>query len=458
MKIGLLPLYFHGYDESSPHVRPRLEAFYEEIAELFVERQMTVEKSGFCRLKSEFEQTVMKFEQAGVDAIVTLHMAYSPSAESVEVLASTSLPIIVLDTTQTLEFTPMQDPGEVMYNHSVHGVIEMCNMLKRYGKPYAIAAGHYRESDCIDRVCGHVRAAATATALQKAHVGILGGAVESIGDLTVDPKEIKERFHITVEKMDPRLLALLRQELTQEELTAEKIENTERFAFDTQINQEEYEQALMDGLALRGCIREKGYTAITANVQKIGPEAGLDTMPFIEICKAMERGIGYAGEGDVLNAAFNGALLASYPDTGFVEIFCPDWKNDMVFLSHTGEVNFRIVDGTPFVCCSGKAVDKRNPYAGYARMKGGKGVYVNIIRGKDDYQLLLSPAEMVSFDTDNFPRSICGWMKPAQGSVAEFLEALSNNGASRHSSFVYGATVEELIFMGSLLSLKTVVI
>ena len=123
-----------------------------------------------------------------------------------------------------------------------------------------------------------------------------------------------------------------------------------------------------------------------------------------------------------------------------------------------GEVNYRTVDGKPLVCRKGKAVDKRNPYAGCARMKGGKGVYVNISRGKAGYQLLLASAEMVSFEEDNFPCRIRGWVKPAGGSLAEFLEKLSSHGASRHSSFVYGATVEELAFFGRLLSLKTVII
>ena len=42
MKIGLLPLYIALYDESSPHCRPRLEAFYKRIAKAFEEREIEV--------------------------------------------------------------------------------------------------------------------------------------------------------------------------------------------------------------------------------------------------------------------------------------------------------------------------------------------------------------------------------------------------------------------------------
>lgn len=458
MKIGLLPLYIELYDIITPDRRIRLKEFYEEIAEQFARRGVNVEKAEFCRLKPEFEQAITGFEREQVDAIVTLHMAYSPSLESIEALVSTKLPIIVLDTTQTLEFTPEQNPLEIGYNHGIHGVMDMCSMLKRCGKPYAIAAGHYQESDCIDRVCGYVRAAIAATALSGAQVGLINGSFEGMEDFAVAPEELEKRFHIKVEKVTPDLLIKQREELSQGDIDAEMAENVARFDFDEGVIPEEYRQAIIDCLALRSCIQKKGYTAFSVNFQKIGIECGMEVMPFLECCKAMARGIGYAGEGDALTAAFTGALLAAYPETNFVEIFCPDWKNDMLFLSHMGEVNYRITDGRPLISRKGDAVDKRNPYAGYARMKGGEGVYVNISRGKEDYQLLLAPAQMISTATDNFPRSMRGWMKPAAGTTAEFLEGLSRNGATHHSSFVYGATVEELMFFGQLLSLETVVI
>ena len=65
---------------------------------------------------------------------------------------------------------------------------------------------------------------------------------------------------------------------------------------------------------------------------------------------------------------------------------------------------------------------------------------------------------MLSYEEDNFAGSMRGWMKPANVTTAEFLEKLSINGATHHSSFVYGATIEELKYFGALLSMKVVVI
>lgn len=459
MKIGLLPLYIQLYDETSPDLRSRLEAFYEKIATEFSLRGILVEKTVFCRKKPEFEQAISSFEEAEVDALVTLHMAYSPSLESIDALTGTSLPIIILDTTETLEFTPEQDPGEIMYNHGIHGVMDLCSMLKRYDKAYAIAAGHYLESDCIDRACGYVRAAKAAASLQKARVGLVGGAFDGMGDFAVALEELKERFHITVEHIAPEVLEEYNRRLTQDILSAELAENETRFGFAPEIIPEEYIQSVRSGLALRACIEAKDYSAFSVNFLKVGEKCGLPSMPFLECCKAMERGIGYAGEGDALTAAFTGALLSAYPEAGFIEIFCPDWKNNMLFLSHMGEVNYRLADSKPFICRAGTNFTQgSNPYIGYARMKGGKGVYVNVSRGKEDYRLFLAPAEMLSFNKDHFTYSIRGWMRPEHLTTAEFLEAHSRHGATHHSIFVYDATVEELSFFGQLLSMETIIV
>jgi len=182
MKIGFLPLYVKLYDDIVPELRPRLESFYDEIADIFTSKGAEVVKAPFCRLETEFKDSVKLFEENNVDAIVTLHMAYSPSLECVDALVNTKLPIVVLDTTSTLEFTNMQDPGEIMYCHGVHGVMDMCSMLTRRGKDYAIAAGHYKESNVIDKALGFVKAAKAAKSLNNSKVAMIGGLFDGTQD------------------------------------------------------------------------------------------------------------------------------------------------------------------------------------------------------------------------------------------------------------------------------------
>lgn len=456
MKIGYLPLYIKLYDDIGVK-RDVLLAFYNDTAKMFEERGIEVVKTDICRIKPEFDEAISSFEEAEVDAIVTWHAAYSPSLEAIEALTKTKLPIIIFDSTPTLTFTPEQGDGDLMWNHGIHGVMDLCSMFTRYGKPYAIAAGHYLESDCVDRVCGFVRAAIAARKLGEMKVGLVGGGFDGMGDFAVEPKELKKRFGINVEIIKPKLMEEIRKTVTKDEVAAEIALEKEKYDFDDSVVMEEYEEFVSCCLGLRKCLAKEGYTAFSANFLNV---EGAGTMPFTECCKQMEKGIGYAGEGDALTAAFTGAFLSSYPETNFVEIFCPDWKNNNVFMSHMGEMNYRIADCKPLIARTGTTYVKGvMPYAGYARMKGGKGVYINISRDKDDYKMVIAPAEMLDAKNDNFPRTMRGWMKPEScESTAEFLEKLSKNGATHHSTFVYGATVEEAEYFASLLSLKTVVI
>lgn len=455
MKIGYLPLYIKLYDEIGTK-RDVMQKFYEETAEMFREKGLAVVTSDFCRVASEFKETVKRFEDENVDAIVTWHAAYSPSLESIEVLANTHLPVIVFDSTPTEVFD--MDAilaGAISWNHGIHGVMDMCSMLKRYGKPYAIAAGHYLDGKCIDRVIGFVRSAVAARSLNGMKVGLVGGSFKGMGDFLVEPAELKHRFGITVENVDKAYLASLVEGITEEEIDDELADDRNAYDFADNIVEDEYRSYTASCLALRKAVMEKEYDAFSVNFLDV---EGIGTMPFTEACKSMANGIGYAGEGDALTASFTGALLSGYPETSFVEIFCPDWSNNTLFLSHMGEMNYRIIEGKPYLSRTGSAYVKGTmPYAGYSCMKAGKGVYVNVSRDKDDYQLLITPCEMVN-ETETKKKNVMrGWMKP-EYDVATFLENLSKNGATHHSSFVYGATVEEIEFFAALLSIKSVVI
>ena len=455
MKIGFLPLYVKLYDDVTPHLRPEHEAFYAELTRIFEDKGATVVTAPFCRLANEFCAAVKHFEEEGVDAIVSLHMAYSPSLESIDALSATRLPLVVMDTTRALEFDNRQSPGEISFCHGIHGVMDMCSMLIRRGKDFAIAAGHYTESDVIDRTLGYVRAAIAASALGKAKVARVGGPFAGMGDFIVPFEEMKERFGIEAFDLNAEKMKEYAASVTEKEIEAERAENAERFDFSGEIIPEEYDATLRACLTMRKCVEGEGLTAFTATFLGMGKEqCGLEVMPFIECCKAMERGTGYAGEGDTLTAAFTGAFLQGYPKTTFCEIFCPDWKNSLVLLSHMGEVNYRIADTKPTVSrVKTNYAPTAFPYVGYTRMAGGEGVYVNVCRGKDDFKLVIFGTEMKSYNDDNFPTSMRGWMRTGE-SCASFLEGLSINGATHHSSFVYGATVDEIKFFAKLIGVE----
>jgi L-arabinose isomerase len=458
-KVGLLPLYIELYDNAWPELRTRVDGFYQQIASGLTDRGLEVSTVRVCRVRPEFEAATRKFEEEQVDAIVTLHLAYSPSLESSAALASTSIPIVVLDTTPTFSYGPGQDPQELFYNHGIHGVQDMCNLLLRNNKPFAVAAGHWQKSDVLDRVASLVRSARLAGSLRQARVGRLGPAFPGMGDFAVPPAKLKEALGIQTIEGNPALVRSLLAEVDDQAVAAEMASDRERFVVNG-LDPEVHRRSTQAGLAVRLWLEKEKLTAFTVNFMSVDKASGLPAMPFLEASKAMARGIGYAGEGDVLTAALVGAVASVYPESSFTEMFCPDWEGDQIFLSHMGEMNINLTASPPVLMEKPfPFTDVGNPAVAVGRFRAGEAVLVNLApAAADTYSLIVAPVVMQDVKgADRMADSIHGWFKAALP-VGEFLAEYSRAGGTHHSALVYGKMAEEMVCWGKLMLWNTVLL
>ncbi len=444
-RAGLLPLYLKLYDETSPQARKNHEAFVEKIAKALGDRGLEIEQTPVCRLEPEFADAVGDLERSGVDAIITLHLAYSPSEESIDPLSETYLPLVVLDTTVDADFGLDVDPARIMYNHGIHGVQDMANMLRRRGKHFEIVAGHWEESNVLDRCADQVRAARAATRFGSTRALRIGEAFKGMGDFSVPEKTLERALGISVKQMAAKELAPFVEKVPGDAVKNELERDNRDFVVDCPA--EVHERSVRLGLGLRACLREGGFSAFSMNFLAFNSAEGpVNTVPFLEISKAMSRGIGYAGEGDVLTASLVGALLSAWPKTTFTEIFCPDWSGNALFLSHMGEINPRVsaepalISEKPF-----PYTPAQNPAALACAPAPGEAVFVNLTPGpQDSFTLIAAPVEVLG-DADNpeMKNKIRGWMR-AEVPVAEFLERYSRAGGTHHSALLAGNRVEAL--------------
>ena len=334
-KVGLLPLYIKLYDDMWPEMRTRVDGFVQQIASALAERGLEVSPAPVCRLEPEFKVAIGTFEKAKMDAIITLHTAYSPSLKSSAALAATRLPVIVLDTTPTYGYGPHQDPVELLYNHGIHGVQDMCNLLLRNHKAFQIEAGHWEKSSVLDRVAGWARAARLAATIRQSRIGRLGPAFKGMGDFAVSTATLAKTLGVTTVAVELPLVAALAAKVPEKAVEAEMAADHKQFTVES-LKPDIHRRATQAGLAVRLWMEEEKLTGFTINFQVADKASGLPAMPFLEASKAMSRGIGYAGEGNVLNASLVGTLLQAYPETSFTEMFCPDWEGNQIFLSHMG--------------------------------------------------------------------------------------------------------------------------
>lgn len=460
IKVGYLPLYIKLYDDTSPHYRDPMVNYMQAMISMLESQGLEIVPADeVCRIKPEFDRAAEKFNAAGVAAVITQHLAYSPSLESIEALLKLNAPIIVFDT--TLDYDLVRSANydrRISANHGIHGVQDMCSLLKRHGKPYYLCVGHALHSEVLSEVVGMCRAAAAANAYRTMKVGSVGGSFPGMGDFLIPEERYRSQIGAEVSYMTPKVVTEYLAKVTEEETDAEIAMDAKKY--DVSVNQTEaYRLATKSGLAIRKWMQENGLGACTVNFLTLD-NCGLPKMPFPECCKIMERGQGYAGEGDVLTAGLVGALLSVYPNTTFTEMFCPDWERDILLLSHMAESNPNIALWKPVIRDLEFHYNRCGDTVGmYGCYRPGKVALVNLAPMRDTFTLIICTGEIedCGLPRGAYAAETQGWFKPSKPLPA-FLKEFSMAGGTHHSALIYDADVEELKAFGRMMGFDVEVI
>lgn len=435
MKIGFLPFYVELYEELLPEYHGVMQAFADRMAEKLGTRGFEVVPVPLCRVEREFAAAVIKFEDAGCQAIVTLHAAYSPSLESIGPLAATDIPLVVMDTTPDRAFG-FDCVDRLMNNHGIHGVQDFCNLLLQRGKRFLIRAGHHEAPDFFTRLENAVRAAGMAHAFTHARVGTVGGVFDGMGDFRI-PDGTFGMARVPFQAAGSPSAA---------EIAAEMEQDKAAFELAPGLSAESHRRTTECCLRLRKWIEANRLDAFTINFTRCTKTEGWAVVPFLECSKAMARGIGYAGEGDVLTALFCGVLMRIWKETTFSEMFCPDWAGNRIFVSHMGEINLNLLEQRPYLSTrEWRFGDAEDPALATGCLKSGGAILANLAPGPDGrFTLIAAEIELVAQKDKNLA-DMRGWFVPPRGmSVGAFLEAYSRQGGTHHLVLSYGGSAAEL--------------
>lgn len=453
--IGLLPLYLELYDRISPEKRKGFDEFLRAVSARLSNMGIDIIHSRVCRLKNEFREAAGVFKKNGADAVVTIHLAYSPSLEAADVLAESGIPVIIFDTTPDFEFGPAQSPERIMFNHGIHGVQDLCSMLTRKNSPFAIVAGHWKDGGTLERLLRKIQSARIASSFRKSRTGIIGSPFEGMGDFQVAPELVK-KLGITVIEAGKSELKNLLESITDDEIRDE-IERGKKLFTAGHLNDQLYKGTLLSCLTVRKWAKRKKLTSFTMNFMEFDGSF-LPSVPFLEAGMLMAEGLGYAGEGDVLTASLAGAVLSINKKATFTEMFCPDWSGGTIFMSHMGEVNISLLHH------KGRLAEKNFPYTETpppvtvsGRLKSGKAHIVNLAPlGDGKFRLLICRGSIPrATGKDNFEDAVRGWFKP-EIPLNAFLEKYSMLGGTHHSVLVYEGETDVFEGFGQFMGWETV--
>jgi L-arabinose isomerase len=234
----------------------------------------------------------------------------------------------------------------------------------------------------------------------------------------------------------------------------------DRAQFDLELTHpENHRPAARAALILNRWVEENALGAVSVNFTSVTVASGLPKMPFHGLSRLMAAGIGYAGEGDGLTASLVGALMRAYPETGFTEMFCPDWKRGVLLLSHMAEMNLALCASKPVMSdVPFPFTDAGDTVGAFGCLKPGGAVLVNLAPlSPDRFTLIAAEVDMLAPDWDEsaLHNQIRGWMKPRMP-LPDFLEWFSMAGGTHHSALVYGADIRAIEAFGRMMGFDVV--
>lgn len=446
LRIGLLPHYLALYDTALPDLLARQRIFADQLAAQLEGAGVSVLHAPVCRVAADYRQALTGLEAAGAQVILSLHLSYAPSLASIDALCASRLPLVLLDTTPDADFGLDAPLERLLANHGIHGVMDLASVMRRRGRAFSLIAGHlHQQPQTLPRLLAALRGAAAAAALRGMKVLRVGPTFEGMGDFQVEPALLAERFGLQVEEHGLQAIEPLAAAICEEAIDSELAEDRRRY--DGAVDEAAHRRSLRAGLGLRALLEQGDYGALSVNFQVFTQARGpLSVVPFLEVSKAMARGIGYAGEGDALTAALTAALLRAFPQTTFTEIFCPDWQGQALFLSHMAELNPTVMAERP------RLVQKPWPFSAAAdpvilagSLRAGTAWLLDLVLGPEaSFSLIAAPLTLLGDGRHpSMQDAIRGWARPRLP-LADFLEAYSLAGGTHHHALVYDQPAEAI--------------
>jgi L-arabinose isomerase len=339
-RVGLLGLMFDLYD-AWPELKPAMAGFGRELVETlapFAE----VDFPGICVNREDVGRTVAAFEAEGKDLLLVVLFTYAPSHIALTGLLHTRLPILIFNTQRLHAVGAETSSGDTTRNHGMHGVQDLANVLVRAGRPFHLVTGHYKDGRTLAEVKAWCDAARVAAHTRALRIGLVGYAMEGMGDFGLDETAFLTQVGVEVRRIAMKSLASRAQAASPAAIAAEMARDRERFEFAADISDAEHEASVRLEWALRETLAERGLHGFASHFLAVGHEGQLDTLPFLAAAKLLADGYGFGGEGDVTSAAAVCMMQALAGQANFTEMFTMDFAGNAALMMHMGEGNWRM--------------------------------------------------------------------------------------------------------------------
>ena len=454
-KAGVVFTLLKLYRETDADMPGRFARMWRGIVEEALSGSVELHFPSVAVGADEVAAAVASCEKADCDLLLILPMAYAPSGAARDALCAVKLPLLLVSTARDATLPYDMSTDHIMANHAMHGIQDLANVLARAGRAFEVVAGHFSDSAFRDRLVCCARAAAGARILQAGRVGRIGEPFKGMLDFSFDPKALAEKLGFETVELSPADLAQFAENVSPQRVDELYNWAKQEFDIDAGLTEKVFAISARWGLGLEDAVQTHELDAVTMNFVALSA-AGAGTMPFLGASRLMARGIGYAGESDVLTAALVAALARAVGDVTFTEMFCPDYERSEVLLSHMGECNYALANPRKPVRLIAKEFafgECAAPAVPVFQLRPGTVTLASLTEWPGEgSRLVVTRCEVV--DAPEHPNLDSPHARLNMGrDLGGFLEDYSRAGGTHHLALAYGDVREDLAVLTRLLGI-----
>lgn len=456
-KTGLLPLMLEMYKKYAPEIEKKQKPFITYIADN-LKKFSEVKIAPICSNRREVNSSIKDFEIENVDVLIVIFIAYATSISALNPLLETNIPILLFSTTPKSSMAQGMSMEDILLNHGVHGYMDLSNVLKRNRRPFQFASGGKDDSGVYLEIEQWTRAARVKKLLKGSNIGIAGYTFDGMGDFGIDTTSLNSEIGPEIKHIPLNILAERAKSLGDAEITIEIEKDRKKYTMDQSIDIDIHRESLRIFLGLSKIVDEYSLNAFTMHFQGILENPHIKTPPFLAISKLQEKGLAYAGEGDLLGATANLMMRYLCGNTLFTETFCPDFEGGRMVMGHMGESNPAM--GIKTVLrrkrfAFGKAVD---PVIAEVQMEEGKATILNLGIVEDNrFQMIAYTGAVCEKIPGSQDIDMPYFHFKPDIPLRDFLIEYGLAGGTHHIALTYGDRREEIKKLAELLQIELII-
>ena len=464
LRVGLFGIGLDTYWPQFTGLKERLEGYLGEVSSKISElSNAEIIDRGLVDSPERAREVGQEFKRADVDIVFLYISTYALSSTVLPVAQLASAPIVVLNIQPVSRidyesFNKLGDRGVMTGEWLAHcqacSVPEIASVFKRAGIPYHLVTGYLQSEKTWKQIDEWLQAAHVVAAMNENRLGVVGHAYAGMLDVYSDVTRQLSTFGGHVEIVEMCEIAALRNEVTDEDVSAKLAEFTD--AFDVAPECEEYElkRAARTSIALDRMVESHRLGSLAYYYE------GWDGNEYEDIVTSVIAGntlltgrhVPVAGEYEVKNAQAMKIMDLLGAGGSFSEFYAMDFDDDVVLLGHDGPAHFAIAEGSvglvPLPVYHGK------PGKGLSiqmSVKYGPITVLSVCEGPDGVTLLTAEGESVPGpvlqigNTNSRYRFDIG--------AEEFVNRWSTHGPSHHLAVGLGHAGGAIEKLGRLLGI-----